>query len=175
MSYISVDVEADGPCPGLYSMTEIGAVLVRKPLTTTFYGCLRPISDNYIEDALKVTGYSREQTMEFKDPKLVMQRFEMWLKTHASKPYIFVADNNGFDWQFVNYYFWRFLNRNPFGFSSRNLNDVFHGLKKDMRASFKKLRKTKHTHNPVDDAMGNAEAFLVMMEKYELKAKGVDY
>ena len=28
----------------------------------------------------------------------------------------------------------------------------------------RKLRKTKHTHNPVDDAMGNAEALLAMKE-----------
>ena len=30
--------------------------------------------------------------------------------------------------------------------------------------NFKHLRKTRHTHNPVDDARGNAEALLVMKE-----------
>jgi hypothetical protein len=29
-----------------------------------------------------------------------------------------------------------------------------------MRASFTHLRKTRHTHDPVDDARGNAEAML---------------
>jgi hypothetical protein len=35
--FIVVDVEATGPCPGLYSMTELGAVVVEEPLTRTFY------------------------------------------------------------------------------------------------------------------------------------------
>jgi hypothetical protein len=33
-----------------------------------------------------------------------------------------------------------------------------------MRASWKQLRDTKHTHNPVDDAKGNAEAILKMKD-----------
>ena len=34
----------------------------------------------------------------------------------------------------------------------------------DTFANFKFLRKTRHTHNPVDDARGNAEALLAMKE-----------
>lgn len=33
------------------------------------------------------------------------------------------------------------------------------------------LRKTRHTHHPVDDAMGNAEALLTMKETLGLKIK----
>jgi hypothetical protein len=33
------------------------------------------------------------------------------------------------------------------------------------------LRRTKHSHNPVDDAKGNAEALLTMKEKFGLKIK----
>jgi hypothetical protein len=33
-----------------------------------------------------------------------------------------------------------------------------------MFQNFKHLRKTEHTHNPVDDARGNAEALLAMKE-----------
>jgi len=32
MSYVMVDVEADGPAPGLYSLVSIGAVLVTPAL-----------------------------------------------------------------------------------------------------------------------------------------------
>jgi hypothetical protein len=35
--------------------------------------------------------------------------------------------------------------------------------------NFKHLRKTKHTHNPVDDARGNAEALLRIKDEYGLK------
>ena len=77
---------------------------------------------------------------------------------------MFVSDNNGFDWQFINWYFYHFLGRNPFGHSSTNLGALYKGLVKDMRKNFKHLRKTKHTHHPVDDARGNAEAMLVVLK-----------
>ncbi len=38
-----------------------------------------------------------------------------------------------------------------------------------MFVNFKRLRKTKHTHNPVDDARGNAEALLEIKGRYDLK------
>jgi hypothetical protein len=75
---------------------------------------------------------------------------------------IFIADNNGFDWMFVCWYFHHFLGKNPFGFSSQNLGSLYKGLVKDAAKSFKHLRKTSHTHDPVDDARGNAEALLAM-------------
>ena len=71
-----------------------------------------------------------------------------------------LADNFAFDWQFINYYFHRFLGRNPFGFSGRRIGDLYAGLVKDASKAtkWKKFRVTAHTHNPVDDARGNAEA-----------------
>ena len=48
MAYIMVDIEADGPIPGDYSMIALGAVLVEDNLHQQFYGLLKPISDQYI-------------------------------------------------------------------------------------------------------------------------------
>ncbi len=56
-----------------------------------------------------------------------------------------------------------------FGHSSTNLGSLYKGVVKDMFVNFKHLRKTKHTHNPVDDARGNAEALLQIKEQYGLK------
>jgi hypothetical protein len=56
------------------------------------------------------------------------------------------------------------LGRNPFGWSSRRIGDIYCGFKNDMYANWKYLRDTKHTHNPVDDAKGNAEAILKMRD-----------
>lgn len=165
MSYFSVDVEADGPCPGLYSMVCFGAVLV-KDHSKTFYGETAPISGQWIPDALAISGFSREQHMRFPTPNETMKRFAAWIEQvndPATKP-VFIADNNGFDWQFINYYFHLCLGKNPFGFSSRNLNDIYHGLTRDMRKSFKHLRRTLHDHQPVNDAKGNAEAFRAMLD-----------
>ena len=42
MSYVMMDIEADGPIPGDYSMICFGAVIVEPSLSRTFYGQLRP-------------------------------------------------------------------------------------------------------------------------------------
>lgn len=41
MSYIMVDIEADGPIPGDYSMICLGAVIVDQEPETAFYGKLK--------------------------------------------------------------------------------------------------------------------------------------
>lgn len=171
MSYIMVDVEADGPIPGDYSMISFGAIVVEPSLGRSFYGQLKPISEKWIPEALAISGFSREQTLEFDDPPTVMQSFADWIQQNAKDRPIFIADNNGFDWQFINWYFHHFLGKNPFGFSSTNLGSIYKGLVKDVYKSFKHLRKTAHTHHPVDDAKGNAEALLAMKNKYGLKIR----
>jgi hypothetical protein len=40
-----------------------------------------------------------------------------------------------------------------------------------MFANFKHLRRTKHDHNPVNDAKGNAEALLTLIQRYDLKIR----
>ena len=74
----------------------------------------------------------------------------------------FVSDNNGFDFAFISWYFWHFTGANPFGHSSTNLGSLYKGLVRDTFQNFKHLRKTTHTHHPLDDAKGNAEALLQM-------------
>jgi hypothetical protein len=141
MTYIMVDVEADGPIPGDYSMVCLGAIVVEPSLDRTFYGRLKPISDKWIAEALQVSGFTREETLAFDDPKTVMHQFADWIRSVRHGQPVFISDNNGFDWQFVNF------------------------------VNFKHLRKTKHTHNPVDDARGNAEALLQIKEEYGLKIR----
>jgi len=171
MSYIMVDIESDGPIPGDYSMVCFGAVVVEKNLHRTFFGKLKPISENWVPEALAVSGYSREETLSFDEPLAVMQDFAKWIDQESKGKAMFVSDNNGFDWQFINWYFHHFTSKNPFGFSSMNLGSLYKGAVRDCFKNFKHLRKTKHTHNPVDDAMGNAEAMLTIVQEFDLKLK----
>lgn len=138
---IFVDCEADGPCIGKGDLTEFGAV--HYPSMETFYGDMRGLF--LIE----------EKTNLF-------SKFDTWLKKVCDglQP-IFVSDNPAFDWQWINYYFHHLLGYNPFGWSARRIGDYYAGLTGNFRnaTKWKKLRITKHTHNPVDDALGNAEAF----------------
>lgn len=171
MAYIMVDVESDGPIPGDYSMISFGAIKVDNALDKTFYGRLKPISDRFVPEALAVSGHSREDTLTFDDPHKVMAGFKQWIGEVCTDRPIFISDNNGFDWMFVCWYFHHFLGENPFGFSSQNLGSVYKGMEKDMFKTFKHLRRSAHTHHPVDDARGNAEALLTMKQGMGLKLK----
>lgn len=170
MKYIMVDVEATGPCPGLYSMTEFGAVVIDNYLDKTFYGKMCPLEGaSYIQAALDVTNRKMEELERWPDPRKTMMGFEVWLnRMRGDDRLIFLSDNNGFDWAYINYYCWKFLGYNPFGHSSNNIANVFGGLHKNLRKNIRNLRKTPHTHNPVDDAKGNAEAVMRMVNEYGL-------
>lgn len=164
-----MDIESDGHIPGDFSMISFGAVVVDHNLDKTFYGKLKPISDKWIPEALAVSGHSREETLAFDDPKEVMLRFAEWVKLNSKGKAIFISDNNGFDWMFICWYFHHFIHENPFGHSSQNLGSLYKGLVNDTFKNFKHLRKTKHTHHPVDDAKGNAEALLAMKNELNLE------
>jgi DNA polymerase III epsilon subunit-like protein len=165
MSYIVVDVEADGQIPHKYSMVCFGAVVVEPTLNKTFYGKTRPISENWVPDALSVSGFSREEHESFDDPQKVMKDFAEWISQNSNGKPTFISDNPAFDWQWINYYFHTYLGKNPFGFSGRRIGDLYCGMKMDtgLNREWKRLyRKTVHDHNPVNDARGNAEALLAM-------------
>jgi hypothetical protein len=164
VSYFMVDVESDGPIPGDYSMICFAAIVVEPALNRTFYGRCKPISERLVPEALAVSGFSREECESFDDPVEVMTAFRDWIVANSKGKPLFVSDNNGFDWQFINWYFHHFVGDNPFGFSSTNLGSLYKGLEKDTFVNFKHLRQTAHTHHPMDDARGNAEALLKMKE-----------
>lgn len=165
MSWIVVDVESDGAIPHKYSMVCFGAVIVEPSLSKTFYGQTRPISKEWNPEALAISGFSRADHETFDDPKEVMEKFDQWISNNSVGRPIFVSDNPAYDWQFINFYFHYFLGKNPFGFSARRIGDLYCGMKMDVYSKWKHLRKTPHTHDPVSDAMGNAEALLEMNKK----------
>lgn len=167
MSYIVVDIEADGEIPGRNSIVCFGAVIVEKSLHKTFYGDIKPISENWKPEALAISGFSREEHLKFGNPEIVMKDFDAWIARHSVGKPVFISDNLAFDWQWINWYFHTYLGRNPFGFSGRRIGDIWCGMRNDMSLNSewkKRFRKTRHDHNPVNDAKGNAEALLAMQQ-----------
>lgn len=163
--YISLDVESDGPAPGLYSMVSFGAVVVDDALDNAFFGQTRPISNNWQPDALAISGITREDHETYPDPSDTMCKFKKWLLELGTQRLICISDNPAFDWQFINYYLHKYTGDNPLGFSARRIGDIYCGLQKDLYARWRHLRDTPHTHNPVEDAKGNAEAFLKILKE----------
>ena len=166
MSYIVVDVESDGQSPATNSMVCFGAVLV-SDTNKTFYGRTKPIQETWNDEALAISGFSREEHETFDDPKKVMQEFAEWIDNVSNGKPTFISDNPAFDWQWINYYFHKYIGKNPFGFSARRIGDLYCGVVKDAsknREWKSKYRKTTHDHNPVNDAKGNAEALIAIQE-----------
>lgn len=177
MIYIVVDVESDGPIIGYNSMVCFGAVVLNRELDKTFYGQMKPIElissggavGRHNPDALAVSGFSREEHMKFPEPKDTMEAFAKWLNGLGDRVTL-ISDNNGYDASWINYYFHRYTGSNPFGWTSRRIGDWFCGYFNDPKYQWKKHRKTKHTHHPVDDAKGNAEAVLWLIDQgFKLK------
>lgn len=164
MTWFSLDIEANGPAPGLYSMTSFGAVAVRDDLTDTYYAELKPLPGAAVDpEALAIAGLSMEHLEEHgQDPIKAMTSFDEWLHATSTNRPVLISDNPGFDAAFVSYYFALAGIPNPFGFSSRRIGDLYAGFHQDSRQSsaWKELRTTTHTHNALDDAIGNAGALL---------------
>ena len=69
--------------------------------------------------------------MTLDNPSNVMNDFENWIKENSRGRPISISDNNGFDWMFICWYFHHFIKRNPFGYSSRRISDLYCGMVKD--------------------------------------------
>ena len=172
--YISVDIEASGPIPGEYSMLSLGACVVGEP-SKTFYCELKPINSNYIGQALDVSGFSMESLKEKgTEPAKAMNDFAKWIACACGedgRP-VFAGFNATFDWSFVNYYFHRFCEKNPFGISGLDIKAYYMGMKKctwgetAKRRIDEKFKSDKpHTHNALDDAIEQAEMFGKMLSQ----------
>src|SRR5918997_4342397 len=89
-TYVSVDIETDGPLPGVHSMLSIGAADVTD-LSRTFYAELKPVSDTFVPDALAVSGLDRAKlAAEGRDPAEAMNDFLAWVKGLGGRP-VFVS------------------------------------------------------------------------------------
>jgi DNA polymerase III epsilon subunit-like protein len=178
--YLSVDVEADGPVPGPYSMVSLGAcvaavrdrdgaVEVVDPEVHTFYRELRPISEEWDPEALAVSGLTREH-LETRgaEPAQAMREFADWVDevagAHRARP-VFAAYPLAFDWQFTYHYLVVFAGRSPFGHSAHFDMKTAYALLAGVavRDSAKRtmprdlLGSRRHTHNALEDAQGQAD------------------
>jgi DNA polymerase III epsilon subunit-like protein len=152
MTLFMVDVETDGPAPGLFSMVSLGCVSVDRQMTTTFKATFAPISDRFNPDALAISNIDRATHEGYPYPAEGMAAFAVFLEKNSKGGPVFIADNLAFDWSFTNYYFHRFVGRNPFGHSGRRIGDFHAGLEKKFGA-----------------AKGNVEALLHIADRHGVK------
>jgi hypothetical protein len=180
--YFSVDVEADGPIPGPYSMISIGVALAGSradgfvaadPTADTFYRELCPISDEFVPAALEVSGLDRAALQrDGAQPADAMRELSEWITTTAAggKP-VMVGYPASYDWVFLYWYLIRFTGTSVFGHSGCLDIKTAYAVRADVpfsravkRLMPRRLLSTRpHTHNALDDAIEQAELFANLM------------
>ena len=183
--YFSADVETDGPIPGPYSMLSFALVFAGRFDGRTFERPerfdqhfsveMRPISDQYQEEALRVNRLDRERLCrEGQDPEKAMAEAARWVRgIAASGRPVVVAYPASFDWTWLYWYFMRFCSENsPFNhsgcFDIKTAYAVKAGVpiaesgRHQLESSLRSSRT--HTHDALEDAIEQAEIFANLFE-----------
>lgn len=175
--YVAVDVEADGPIPGPYSMISLGMAVTGRP-DLTFYTTIRPISDEFLPEALRITGLDRDELIRTAPTAAeAMQAARDWVLglRQVGRP-VFLAAPAVWDGMFVHWYFVRFTGGNPFGTtgSGVDLRSYWMGRtgcewantgKRTIKRALG-LAGLPHTHHAGEDAAELAQIFDTMAHEY---------
>jgi hypothetical protein len=139
----------------------------------SFYRELRPISEEFVPDAVAATGIDRDALLRSgADPAQAMQQASNWISETTSvlapdgQP-VLVAYPLGFDWMFLHWYLVHYTGSSPFGhasaldiktlYAARAQTTITASTKSQMPADL--LSRRPHTHNALDDAIEQAELF----------------
>lgn len=184
-AYFSADVETDGPIPGPFSILSFalvyagsfdGRYFVRpEEFEQKFYRELRPISENFEPEALRINGLDRARLrIEGESPEKAMTDACRWVKDVArtAQP-VLVAYPLSFDWSWLYWYFIRFAaDGSPFAYS--RCFDIKTALAVKAGIPISEAGRSRidpslrsrhaHTHHAVDDAVEQAEIFAKVFE-----------
>jgi hypothetical protein len=183
--YFSADVETDGPIPGPYSMLSFALVYAgrydgRQFRRATrhdkiFYKELKPISNEYQEEALKVNGLDRNKLIfEGDNPEEAMIEAFEWISEMSKGDYpVLVAYPLSFDWTWLYWYFVKFCKfGSPFDYS--RCFDIKTALAVKASIPIAEAGRSRlpehlistrpHTHHAIDDAIEQAEIFANVFE-----------
>ena len=184
-AYFSADVETDGPVPGPFSILSFALVYAgsfdgghyQRPdnYEQTLYKELRPISENFEAEALRVNGLDRRRLcLEGESPEKAMTEACHWVKSVAgtAQP-VLVAYPLSFDWSWLYWYFIRFsAEGSPFDYS--RCFDIKTALAVKAAIPISEAGRSRiypslrsrhpHTHHAVDDAIAQADIFANVFE-----------
>lgn len=159
-----VDVEARGISPVRGTMTEFG--VVHYDTKETFHGILFKGYPDPENPAIPVVGDRVNSATR------VALNLNEWIESFIGDGRaVMISDNPAYDFMWIAGMYDEAGLDNKFGHSARRISDFYAGvqLKWSDTQSWKTLRDTVHDHNPVNDAMGNVEAFAKIQEMVKEK------
>lgn len=174
--YVSTDVEADGPVPGINSMLSFAsaAFLPDKTLLRTFSANLETLGGASPDPATMAWWETQPLAWEAcrknpQPPVLVMPQYVSWLKGLPGIP-VFVGYPAAFDFMFITYYLYRFAGESPFSYFALDIKTYAMALLKRDFYEVDKASMPKHwfddlpyTHVALDDAVSQGALFCNML------------
>ena len=124
-TWFCIDIEANGPVPGLYDMVSLGATVVideqngSRSIGESFYMELKPCAPRFDARAAAIHGLDQDQLRENGlSRKDAAEALADWVKTQTkegTEP-VFVGHNAPFDWSHIAYMYAEQNMPNPFGY-----------------------------------------------------------
>ena len=174
--YFSVDIETDGPCPGLNSLLSIGAVAYDREglrVGETFSANLKQMLLAKPDPATMREFWAKhpeawEACRENPMPaSAAIRKFVSWVDSFSEYAPVFVAYPAGFDFTFIYWYCHYFLGRCPFRFQALDIKSFAMAvLGTDFNETTKKTMPkewfppAKHSHIALEDAIEQGELFV---------------
>ncbi|MEP7181149.1 MAG: exonuclease [Betaproteobacteria bacterium] len=177
-TYVSTDIEADGPIPGPHSMLSLGSAAYApdKRLLGTFSVNLEPLPDAapHPQTMAWWAGHSVAWAACRKDPEppaAAMTHYVAWLKSLPGRT-VFVGYPASFDFLWVHWYLIRFTGEDPFTVSALDIRSYAMAvLRKPYCESNKRhmpahwFDPMPHTHVALDDALEQGALFCNMLRE----------
>jgi hypothetical protein len=191
--YVSVDIEADGPIPGAYSMLNFGAAAfdlgAADPLTpiATFETNVFPLKGAEVDPGTALWWQKQPEAWAYvntnrRTADVAMPDFVKWSRDLPGSPVMVVYPSYDFMW--LHWYIMRFggEERSPYSFSTldtkslamvamgrhKGEGDIFKGtakrsMSKDRPGWFE--GQPKHDHTGLADAIGQGMLFVRIMQE----------
>lgn len=186
-TYISTDIETDGPIPGPHSMLAFASVAFDE------HGVELSSFANNLETLPGASGHA--DTMRWwegqqeawnacrQNPVPIaraMTEYVAWVNELPGRP-VFVAYPAGFDFLFMYWYMIRFTGESPFGFSALDIKTYSMAvLGQRFRDSTKRnmprrwFSDAPHTHVALDDAREQGRLFVSMLRENSARVESIN-
>ena len=135
-TYFCVDIECNGPVPGLYDMVSLGAVAVYvddglPKIGDSFYIEIRPQAPRFDAKAAAIHGLDQNRLHKEGLPrKEACRHLSAWVnrQTQQGCTPVFVGHNAVFDWSFVSWTYAAENLPNPFGYKALDTKALAMGV-----------------------------------------------
>jgi len=184
--YVSTDIEADGPIPGVHSMLSLASAAYRpdKTLLATFTVNLDtlpgavadPRTTLWWRDFPEAWARCRENT---RAPDQAMREYLVWVQGLPGRP-VFLGFPASWDFMWVYWYLVRFTGERPFRENALDVRSYAMGMRKGQFAETSRTYLPKrwfdaglpHTHVALDDAIEQGAMFCNMLAENRGNGEG---